>query len=855
MFSIVVAVLFIPKDVLAQVVTEKEHYTLAESIQHSFVKKAWKYVLALLNGIVVLGLIIVALANILRLNIETYHIKRMLPSIIIGVILANFSYLICRVVIDLAQVVADFFISGVTGDDIVKIFGFNELAGVGAGAGAVIGVVGGFGIAATIGTGGAIAVGAAIFLIVAALIVIGIPTLLIFFLGFLLALRVYLIWFLVIVSPIAFFSLVFTPMSKVWQTWWSWFVKWVFLAPIAFLFIKLASIVAGVDWPEGAGPGFAKWFFGLVLFCLAIYIPHLVGGKIVSGWVDLWKKAAGLGAKGLNQARLSTGSWLTGKYKDKPGWQLSMGKALATSPMKLWEVRQEQQQKDIEEASVTGPLAGIAGKRALTKSRIGIAQSIEKMDIPTAKRVYTSERGMAKYLQGVREEGLKHQPSTRDIQEIGAEQYLSKLKIAAAEGGSVFAAEELKKEYLRNLGEGADISGPTRKEDPDWLKEAKDTFQLAYRKAQIVPGRVTGPVLPPEEGSPRGPGRGPGRRPPEGGRPGRPSGGPGGGPETPPSGRPDFAGQVEGYRKYIPRLQQQAQTNRLFGQNLAEAKIAANKLENNPQDPIVIDNAVKVIERFTPTFKTEGLGPKELLRELENRQDLGNLIRQNPQATTETIQQLHRMSLERNYELGQITNNFVDAGKGKTSEQIAASLTPDQINIKVRPMIRAYMSADYQLRGLNEGEIDRVTSEVVDQFKGLSPEQITVERVREVVEKPLIEYTQSQKGKVGAPPPAAPPVAGTPAERTTTAEKSTPAKPAATGTGGATGGGAGGTTPAPKPPTEAKPPAAGVEVTPRTIPELDEMLGEERAKENPDLDRIATLTNLRNELQQKGKRG
>ena len=126
MFSIVVAVLFIPKDVLAQVVTEKEHYTLAESIQHSFVKKAWKYVLALLNGIVVLGLIIVALANILRLNIETYHIKRMLPSIIIGVILANFSYLICRVVIDLAQVVADFFISGVTGDDIVKIFGFNE---------------------------------------------------------------------------------------------------------------------------------------------------------------------------------------------------------------------------------------------------------------------------------------------------------------------------------------------------------------------------------------------------------------------------------------------------------------------------------------------------------------------------------------------------------------------------------------------------------------------------------------------------------------------------------------------------------------------------------------------------------
>src|SRR3989304_10477514 len=77
--------------------TAAEHRSLSTQLRkNNFIKEAWKNVLALLNAVVVLGLIFIALANMLRINVETYEIRRMLPAIIIGVILANFSYLICR---------------------------------------------------------------------------------------------------------------------------------------------------------------------------------------------------------------------------------------------------------------------------------------------------------------------------------------------------------------------------------------------------------------------------------------------------------------------------------------------------------------------------------------------------------------------------------------------------------------------------------------------------------------------------------------------------------------------------------------------------------------------------------------
>ncbi len=543
MLGILAIILLLPQEALAQTVDQQD-YKLVESIQHDFIKAAWKYVLGLLNAIVVLGLIFVAIANILRLNIETYHIKRMLPSIILGVILANFSYVICRVVIDFAQVVADFFISGVTGDNIVEIFGFKSLVGMGAGAGTVIGVIGGFGLAATVGTGGAFAIGGGIFIIVAAAVIIGLPSLLILFLGFLLAVRIYLTWFLVIVSPIAFFSLLFTPLNKVWQTWWSWFIKWIFMAPIAFLFIKIASIVAGVDWPEGTGPGFAKWFFGIVLFCLAIYIPYMLGDKIVSGWANLWKGLARGGFKGLRYAGVGAGGammgWGENRAKaDKKGWftnflqmrgeglqatsfDENMLKELPQIPggygmAAALEAAQSRRQREMVSRGLHAATAGMVGSDDLDTSYQLKAAEIYTNPLFGINHMTNKIHNKDKEF---KEKAWKMAVTAKNPKEIlqafgpgdkEAARFAVGLNWAfgreVENGTSELWNEKFREAFLDPETAGVDLNTPITDEERDdpnlqHIKEAKEKYNLGYQRTKSIRGIPRAPVMSAEEEPP-----------------------------------------------------------------------------------------------------------------------------------------------------------------------------------------------------------------------------------------------------------------------------------------------------------------------------------------------------------------
>jgi len=561
----IIIILLLPKIAFAQ---NQANQTLTESIQNSYIKQAWTYVMSLVNGIVVLGLIFVALANILRINIETYHIKRMLPAIIIGVILANFSYLICRLFIDFSQVAGDFFLFGhpyplnpcavgqtdmieaqCGGYFIAKIFGIEQLLKMGTGAGAVgaIWIVGGLGLS----TGGAILLGALIILIVALLVLVGPPVLLILLLAFLLAVRSYLIWFLVIVSPIAFFSLSFTPLNKVWSMWWSWFIKWVFMAPIAFLFIKLAVIVANVPWPDNTGGRFGSWFFGIILFALAIYMPYMLGGKIVSGWSNLWRSVAGYGIKGARYGGIFTGATMKrwgersetaakaraaalglstegvkrgrslqtmGEWLQKRSFYADMVKELPRIPggygmAAALEAKQGRWQREDISKGLHATTAGWMGRNDLdTSYQLKAAEAYNGMDPLSAIRHMTSKlrnpqlKGrawkMALAADGNPDEIVKaFGPRNKEAANwaVGLSWAFQK---NVANGTSESWMEKYKEAFQDELGE--DVNQPADINDSEAVKNAKARYNLGYQRVKPIPGIPRGPIMP--QGVPPAPG-------------------------------------------------------------------------------------------------------------------------------------------------------------------------------------------------------------------------------------------------------------------------------------------------------------------------------------------------------------
>ncbi|MHA1221107.1 MAG: hypothetical protein ACTSQB_05185, partial [Candidatus Heimdallarchaeota archaeon] len=73
----------------------------------SAIELGWEISRDIVNGFFILGLVVIAFATILR--IERYGIKQLLPKFIIVALLINFSFVICGVIIDMTQIVSNYF--------------------------------------------------------------------------------------------------------------------------------------------------------------------------------------------------------------------------------------------------------------------------------------------------------------------------------------------------------------------------------------------------------------------------------------------------------------------------------------------------------------------------------------------------------------------------------------------------------------------------------------------------------------------------------------------------------------------------------------------------------------------------
>lgn len=102
----------------------------------------WRICLGLANAFVILILVFLAVVNIAHIQYDTYNLKKSLPWLIIGIVLANFSLLICRMFIDVAAVLTSTFTSDMAGviSQLYTNLGIAQMAAAVAAGGTLMGV-------------------------------------------------------------------------------------------------------------------------------------------------------------------------------------------------------------------------------------------------------------------------------------------------------------------------------------------------------------------------------------------------------------------------------------------------------------------------------------------------------------------------------------------------------------------------------------------------------------------------------------------------------------------------------------------------------------------------------------------
>lgn len=197
-------------------------------------KIAWQSVVGILDIFVFIAFVVFALANIFHIKYEEHQVKKVLPGLIIGVILANLSYSICLFFIDFTQRLTDLFIGNPAQfvQNMVELYSWLWFwTGLVGGATSITAIVVPFDIS----------------MILFFMVLFLLPALLLLAVGIILWARAYIILALVVFSPLAFFLYFFKleipGLSSISQKWMDWFVKWLITGPIIFALFWVAFML------------------------------------------------------------------------------------------------------------------------------------------------------------------------------------------------------------------------------------------------------------------------------------------------------------------------------------------------------------------------------------------------------------------------------------------------------------------------------------------------------------------------------------------------------------------------------------------------------------------------------------
>lgn len=267
--------------------------TLSERIADpdGYVYIAWQTMRSIINIILILALLVISFSNILRINIDTYAVKKALPNLIIGVILANASFLIIRYMADIATVAIYFFVDRAESGTF-SVFVAETIANIGENAINTVGTV-------------------ANLPIINVLIVLGMTLVAIvgiLWLAFILYFRLVAIYLLTILAPLAFVAYGLPGFEKYFKQWWQQFIKWLFILPaMAALFWVMLLI-----GQAGENQSIARTITQYLIFFTALGLPSKMGGAVVDKASKAFQKYSGSDlARKYGQERLSdSGKWL-----------------------------------------------------------------------------------------------------------------------------------------------------------------------------------------------------------------------------------------------------------------------------------------------------------------------------------------------------------------------------------------------------------------------------------------------------------------------------------------------------------------------------------------------------------------
>jgi len=386
-----------------------------DEVLHAF----WKDMMTLVNSFVVLLLIAVAFAEILNINISTYGVKKILPALVLAVIAANFSWIMCRLFIDWANIVMSRFGGDTSIIDplISSREPFNiSLTNINT-ANSSANILNGVG-------GGEIS----FFQAFMKTLFVWVGAIALYILTFLLLLRNIIIVGLAVFSPVAFMAMVLPQTKSAFNKWWTTFIQWTFMPTVAVFMLWMGSKVQNSI--SGSDP-LIGFLIAIGFIYGAIKVPFSMSGAasgIMNKWADMGKKSAKFvgnaayqysGAKSavdyqkeLIKTRADvTKTKVANKLKDLTG----IGSGLDIQKDKL--ARAQKRSKSISDKKV-GEYIGKRGKNDKDGEMTGREKRYAMEEAETMANDGTTEYANKKLLSGLAKEAENKTPLGKKVEKM-----------------------------------------------------------------------------------------------------------------------------------------------------------------------------------------------------------------------------------------------------------------------------------------------------------------------------------------------------------------------------------------------------------------------------------------------------
>lgn len=253
-------------------------------IRSPIVQEGWPFVQGIANLGFIFALLYIALATTLRMESISTSIQRLLPKLLIGALLVNFSLVIGGLIIDFSRVVMAAEVRLIGGASVNSENFFDRVMQATRSVSLI-----------TASTKAPVHIGSDWDYVIGFLmmrlrnvIFAGVLTIALLVISINLLVRYVALLILLIFSPFPYVALALPQTAGIFKQWWSLFLKWVFYGPIVLFFLVLLIKIQRIGFantPQTAGGAFVRELIHFSVVAALLFIGHSIS-----------KKAAGIGS-------------------------------------------------------------------------------------------------------------------------------------------------------------------------------------------------------------------------------------------------------------------------------------------------------------------------------------------------------------------------------------------------------------------------------------------------------------------------------------------------------------------------------------------------------------------------------